>query len=237
MAEEGFCTLGCERKKIKGANFMKTAKRILAMLIVCLVVTVAVPTQFNDSVLTVEAHGGRTDKYGGHRDNKNVSGLGYYHYHCGGYPPHLHENGVCPYAGVSNSAAASSSDASTTVPSDTINSAASNGGSVQVTASADSTVELSVKISDTSYDTAAFNASYYASTYEDVYKAYGDDAKALFDHFISSGIIEGRQSSEKFSILAYKDNNQDLAEAFGDDLIKYYNHFNEHGVYENRIAK
>lgn len=43
------------------------------------------------------AHSGGTDSYGGHRDNENVSGLGYYHYHCGGHPAHLHENGVCPY--------------------------------------------------------------------------------------------------------------------------------------------
>lgn len=48
------------------------------------------------------AHSGRTDRYGGHKDNKNVSGLGSYHYHCGGYPAHLHENGVCPYTNNSN---------------------------------------------------------------------------------------------------------------------------------------
>ena len=28
------------------------------------------------------AHSGRTDASGGHRDNKNKSGLGSYHYHC-----------------------------------------------------------------------------------------------------------------------------------------------------------
>lgn len=44
------------------------------------------------------AHSGRTDSSGGHRDNNNVSGLGYYHYHCGGNPPHLHTNGYCPYS-------------------------------------------------------------------------------------------------------------------------------------------
>lgn len=43
------------------------------------------------------AHSGRTDKNGGHKDNKNVSGLGSYHYHCGGNPPHLHSGGNCPY--------------------------------------------------------------------------------------------------------------------------------------------
>lgn len=42
------------------------------------------------------AHSGRTDGNGGHKDNKNVSGLGSYHYHHG-YPAHLHPNGVCPY--------------------------------------------------------------------------------------------------------------------------------------------
>lgn len=44
----------------------------------------------------VQAHSGRTDSSGGHRDNKNASGLGYYHYHHG-MGPHLHPNGVCPY--------------------------------------------------------------------------------------------------------------------------------------------
>ncbi|MBO5477772.1 MAG: Ig-like domain-containing protein [Clostridia bacterium] len=43
------------------------------------------------------AHSGRTDSNGGHKDNQNKSGLGSYHYHCGGYPAHLHENGACPY--------------------------------------------------------------------------------------------------------------------------------------------
>ena len=51
------------------------------------------------SVIMVYAHGGRTDRYGGHRDNRNVSGLGYYHYHCDGYRAHLHYNGYCPFRG------------------------------------------------------------------------------------------------------------------------------------------
>lgn len=42
-------------------------------------------------------HSGRTDAYGGHKDNKNKSKLGPYHYHCGGHPAHLHTGGKCPY--------------------------------------------------------------------------------------------------------------------------------------------
>lgn len=68
------------------------------------------------------AHSGRTDSNGGHRDNQNKSGLGSYHYHCGGYPAHLHTNGVCPYTSNStqiNSSTSSSSSSqkeTTTTP-------------------------------------------------------------------------------------------------------------------------
>lgn len=48
--------------------------------------------------ITTYAHSGRTDSSGGHKDNKNKSKLGSYHYHCGGHPAHLHTNGVCPYS-------------------------------------------------------------------------------------------------------------------------------------------
>ena len=70
--------------------------------------------------LTLFAHSGRTDSNGGHKDNKNKSGLGSYHYHCGGYPAHLHDNGVCPYDSsatvASTTKTASSSQAKATTP-------------------------------------------------------------------------------------------------------------------------
>lgn len=47
--------------------------------------------------LIASAHSGRTDSSGGHRDNKNKSGLGSYHYHHG-MGAHLHPGGVCPYS-------------------------------------------------------------------------------------------------------------------------------------------
>ena len=64
---------------------------------------VALSLLFALSPAVVLAHSGRTDASGGHRDNKNKSGLGSYHYHCGGNPPHLHTGGVCPYAEKSSS--------------------------------------------------------------------------------------------------------------------------------------
>lgn len=64
----------------------------------------------NQHAATVEAHSGRTDSSGGHKDNKNASGLGSYHYHCGGNPAHLHDGGACPYSSNYPAASATSSD-------------------------------------------------------------------------------------------------------------------------------
>ena len=58
------------------------------------------------------AHSGRTDSSGGHKDNNNKSGLGSYHYHCGGHPAHLHTNGVCPYSSSSSASRSSTSSSS-----------------------------------------------------------------------------------------------------------------------------
>ena len=66
-------------------------------LIKAMTVTLLITASF--MITAANAHSGRTDSRGGHKDNKNASGLGNYHYHCGGYPAHLHTNGVCPYKG------------------------------------------------------------------------------------------------------------------------------------------
>lgn len=68
-------------------------KRILAVVAIIALLITGVS-------FTALAHSGRTDSAGGHRDNNNVSGLGYYHYHHG-YPAHLHPGGVCPYTSTS----------------------------------------------------------------------------------------------------------------------------------------
>ena len=219
---------------------MRALKRITAILMVCLTITTAIPTELINTTLTVEAHSGRTDRYGGHKDNKNKSGLGNYHYHCGGNPAHLHDNGVCPYAGTNSASSSSSTNKSnvgtTNITNNNVISNNSSNNSQSITTTNSATASA-VKISDTSYDNVAFNALYYATNNSDVYEACGDDAKALYDHFISSGIAEGRQSSEQFSIFVYRDNNQDLIDAFGNDLIKYYNHYIEYGYNENRVSK
>lgn len=81
--------------------------------------------------ISVYSHSGRTDANGGHKDNQNKSGLGSYHYHCGGHPAHLHPNGVCPYSSSSKSSTSSSgsgsaSSSSSSTTSDSSSSSSSN---------------------------------------------------------------------------------------------------------------
>ena len=68
---------------------MKTIRKLLLSyaVVLCLLILLS---------LNAFAHSGGTDAQGGHKDNKNVSGLGSYHFHHG-KGPHLHNNGVCPY--------------------------------------------------------------------------------------------------------------------------------------------
>lgn len=90
-------------------NLKKAVGFITALVIAMLPVAGTADSPF---ILTAEAHSGRTDSSGGHRDNKNKSGLGSYHYHCGGHPAHLHPGGVCPYAGGSGNSSQGSKSSS-----------------------------------------------------------------------------------------------------------------------------
>ena len=79
--------------------------------------------------ISVYSHSGRTDANGGHKDNQNKSGLGSYHYHCGGHPAHLHPNGVCPYSSSSKSSTSSSGSGSASSPSSSTTSGSSSSSS------------------------------------------------------------------------------------------------------------
>lgn len=87
----------------------RNMKRIISVLMAIVAIVVCMGNY-------TYAYSGRTDANGGHRDNNNKSGLGSYHYHCGGHPAHLHTNGACPYSSsssLSNSSTSSSTESST----------------------------------------------------------------------------------------------------------------------------
>lgn len=80
-----------------------------------------------------------------------------------------------------------------------------------------------------------FDADLYAKAYPDVAKAYGNDREALWNHYVTYGLKEGRtQVNPAFNVFAYISAYPDLQNAFGDDLVAYYVHYANYGINENR---
>ncbi|MDD3205285.1 MAG: YHYH domain-containing protein [Lachnospiraceae bacterium] len=205
-------------------------KRLFTGVLCAFILMATLPTNtWSATVLQVEAHSGRTDASGGHHDYKNKSGLGSYHYHCGGHPAHLHTNGVCPYA--SATATQSTTSESVTAAAIVQPAAATTAASAATTIASAGTVYNGVDYAP------VFNAVTYYTANPDLQSVVGSDAVALFAHYLTSGIAEGRVASEEFSIAAYKANNPDLVSAYGDNNSAYVTHYLTAGKAEGRIAK
>lgn len=194
-------------------------KRILGFMAAVLIGFASVSVAVPDVTLTVEAHSGRTDARGGHKDNKNASGLGSYHYHCGGYPAHLHPNGVCPYAAGSVQVAPAAQQ--------------ETGVAVQAQSATQPGAQPAVQ---QSFDSVIFNAAFYAMANPDIAQVIGIDPAALYQHFVTSGMAEGRQGAATFNVQVYIANNPDLVALLGNNLPAYYNHYLTQGQFEGRTA-
>lgn len=199
---------------------MKALLKHLFILVLTVMITVfAASYQFSEFTMNVSAHSGRTDSSGGHHDYKNKSGLGSYHYHHG-YPAHLHTNGICPYA-----------KANTTTTD-------SNSAMADKSSAVSSTGSNVIRQDPEFFDyTAVFDSQYYADNNPDLKSIYEYDVELLYQHFLTSGMLEGRQASANFNVFIYKEKNSDLSTLFGDDLIQYYKHYCTSGYKEpSRIS-
>lgn len=81
-----------------------------------------------------------------------------------------------------------------------------------------------------------FDAEYYYNTYSDLQGAIGNDASALYNHYIQHGLKEGRSGSTEFNCKVYMNNYADLRNAFGNDIAAYCNHYEQLGKNEGRNA-
>lgn len=87
----------------------------------------------------------------------------------------------------------------------------------------------------TEKDRAVFNAEYYAAKYVDLKNTFGTDEGALFNHFTTIGVKEGRGSSPAFEVGYYLNTNPDVKAAVGDGNYEgAYNHFMTSGYKEGR---
>lgn len=79
-----------------------------------------------------------------------------------------------------------------------------------------------------------FDAEYYAEQYPDLKAAFGNDEKALHQHFLQYGLKEGRVMNPIIDVVKYREQHGDLQTAFGDDWDAYVEHFFTFGVNEKR---
>ena len=160
------------------------------------------------------AHSGRTDSNGGHKDNKNVSGLGSYHYHCGGYPAHLHDNGVCPYKNTSTSSSSSSS---------------SSSGSSSTSSQEEAIAAAKKEANDLGYNTGYAagcngdefndtNSSTYSSEYKIGYSNGYEKGKSELETNINNAYNEGYEVGYRCEL----DNNTYTVQAVKDSYSKGY---------------
>lgn len=89
----------------------------------------------------------------------------------------------------------------------------------------------SVKLSEVTFD-----AEFYYNTYPDLQEVIGKDEQALYKHYLTYGIKEGRFGSEEFNCYTYMNNYGDLRLAFGGDYLAYCEHYEKFGKEEGRNA-
>lgn len=95
---------------------------------------------------------------------------------------------------------------------------------------------ISVKAAPASLTSLTFDMDYYYNTYPDLQAALGYDYNSLYQHYLNSGLAEGRSGSAEFNCLVYRNNYPDLQAAFGNDYRAYCVHYENYGKAEGRIA-
>lgn len=81
-----------------------------------------------------------------------------------------------------------------------------------------------------------FDATYYANANPDLKALYGNNEEALYNHFITVGIYEGREASPLFNVVEYKKKYSSMAAVLGDDNLKYYEHYLNNGIAEGKSS-
>ena len=179
----------------------KTWKRGAALLLAVMVGAAPCAEPMEGLLIVSEAHSGRTDSRGGHKDNKNASGLGSYHYHCGGHPAHLHENGVCPYSVTVTETQAQPAETEKAVPENIAlvfdaDYYYENNPDLQtaIGADADKLMRhfLDNGMAEGRQGCESFEVHAYKENNEDLADAFGENWASYYDHYMNHGCAEGR---------------------------------------------
>lgn len=91
-------------------------------------------------------------------------------------------------------------------------------------------------VQEENLDDLLFDADLYYSLYPDLQKAFGNNKEALYNHWLTFGINEGRRGSYVFDVHYYFAAYEDLRKAIGPNCRELYNHFKVFGIKEGRKA-
>lgn len=81
---------------------------------------------------------------------------------------------------------------------------------------------------------AIFDEHYYADQNPDLKAVFGYDRAALWNHYITCGLNEGRVMNSKLDVVKYKNTYADLSAAFGNNWDAYVEHYLTVGINEGR---
>lgn len=86
-------------------------------------------------------------------------------------------------------------------------------------------------------NSAVFNVEYYLNRYPDLAAAFGNDYAAAINHWLTSGIAEGRQGAPGFNSVIYLNRNTDVQAAFGAGNYRAaIEHYIQYGISEGRAG-
>ena len=81
---------------------------------------------------------------------------------------------------------------------------------------------------------AVFDPNYYKNAYADAAAACGGNVSALLQHFINTGMKEGRRGNATFNPVSYRNQYPEIRAQYGLDWSKYYEHYMSTGRREGR---
>lgn len=167
-----------------------------------------------------------TDVFAGHSSHRSHSSHSSHSSGSSGSRYYYHESHVSHQSHVSHSSHSSG---------DYYYGGSSYGGSTYGAATDVASPVVVSTLSSNPYS-AIFDPTFYATKYPDVVAALGTDGNALLNHFLTSGMVEGRQGCETFNVNTYMNRYTDLQSVFGTDLPSYYMHYMNYGILEGRTG-
>lgn len=81
-----------------------------------------------------------------------------------------------------------------------------------------------------------FDFGYYKEHNATIKSKYPSDDVSALQYFVETGMKNGDQACESFSVKSYKNANPDLRKAYGNDWKSYYSHYMQIGFNENRVT-